>query len=131
MNEPDHHAQKAQAHWDAWQRDYDVRSQQKGVVHYTDWAGHPLIWNKLCEAAFGSASTDVFDYIFQHYPELANAHGLSLCCGDGSFERAQRTHHRSKDSTHERSQALDSAERYSQKHPLMHCQRRPRKAYSK
>lgn len=87
MSEPDHHAQKAQAHWDAWQRDHDARSQQKETVHYTDWAGHPLIWNKLCEAAFGSASTDVFDYVFQQYPELAIANGLSLCCGDGSVER--------------------------------------------
>jgi ubiquinone/menaquinone biosynthesis C-methylase UbiE len=32
------------------------------------------------------ASIDFFSYLHTHYPQCHNAHALSLCCGDGSFE---------------------------------------------
>ena len=35
---------------------------------------------------FGSADVDFFSFLKQKYPGCAQAHALSLCCGDGAFE---------------------------------------------
>ncbi len=69
-------------HWDDWQAH---AAQQP--ARYGDWADHPVVLGLLQEELFGSASVSVLDFFKASCPEFADAHALSLCCGDGAFER--------------------------------------------
>lgn len=68
--------------WNQWQRARKLNPSQ-----YVDWGDHPTILALLYEELFGSPSTSVFDYLKHAYPDLSNCHVLSLCAGDGSFEK--------------------------------------------
>ncbi len=74
--------QRTTDYWDAWQR-----SQVKAQSLYTDWADHPTVFREMMRHAFGNPDTDFFEQIHQSFLGLEKAHALSLCCGDGGFER--------------------------------------------
>lgn len=74
--------QRTTDYWDAWQR-----TQVKAQSLYTDWADHPTVFREMMRHAFSNPETDFFEQIRHSFPGLANAHALSLCCGDGGFER--------------------------------------------
>jgi len=69
-------------HWDEWQAERS-RSQQR----FTDWGDHPTILKLIYQVVFGSPETDFLTHLAQSYPQFADGHALSLCCGDGAFER--------------------------------------------
>ena len=69
-------------HWDAWQ----IR-QSAGHALYTDWADHPTVFRAMMRHALGHEDTNFFTFLKQNHPNRANAHALSLCCGDGAFEQ--------------------------------------------
>lgn len=72
---------KTAAYWSEWQT---TRQSQQQL--YADWGDHPTVFNAVMRACFGHSSIDFFAYLNTHYPQCQNAHALSLCCGDGSFE---------------------------------------------
>lgn len=69
------------AYWSEWQT-----TRQSAQQLYADWGDHPTVFNAVMRACFGNSQTDFFSYLNTHYPQCQNAHALSLCCGDGSFE---------------------------------------------
>lgn len=52
-----------------------------------DWGDHPRILGHLQRDLFGSATTKVFDFLRGCGPAFDRAHALSLCAGDGTFEK--------------------------------------------
>ncbi|MBA2674886.1 class I SAM-dependent methyltransferase [Ramlibacter sp.] len=75
-------AARTAQHWDNWQ----ARVAQQ-PARYGDWADHPVILGLLQEELFGSPSVSVLDFFKASCPAFESAHALSLCCGDGAFER--------------------------------------------
>lgn len=73
--------QRTADHWDAWQRDLPAA---QGL--YKDWGDHPTVFQAVMRHVFGSADVDFFSFLKTKYPGCAQAHTLSLCCGDGAFE---------------------------------------------
>ena len=73
--------QRTADHWDAWQRDLPAA---QGL--YKDWGDHPTVFQAVMRHVFGSADVDFFSFLKNKYPDCAQAHALSLCCGDGAFE---------------------------------------------
>ena len=69
-------------HWNKWQDKYN-----KEQPKYTDWGDHPTILDLMYKHHFGSSNTTLFDHINKNYPEFSTQHALSLCSGDGSFEK--------------------------------------------
>ena len=74
---------KAAQHWDAWQA-----SRNASPINYVDWGDHPTVLGLIYQDLFGSSTTTVLDFFKESYPELSQARALSLCSGDGSFEKA-------------------------------------------
>lgn len=74
--------QRTANYWDEWQR-----SQAAGKSLYTDWADHPTVFREMMRLSFGQPDTNFFDQISLSHPGLDQAHALSICCGDGGFER--------------------------------------------
>lgn len=72
---------KVARHWDTWQT-----SKAAQASAYSDWADHPTIFRAVMKHSFGDENGSFFEFLRQHYPECAQAHALSLCCGDASFE---------------------------------------------
>lgn len=77
----------AAAHWNRWQKARGTTQSQ-----YIDWGDHPAIAARIQTELFGSPTVTVFDYLKSAYPEFATASALSLCAGDGSFEKLLLTH---------------------------------------
>lgn len=73
----------ASRHWDEWQA-----LQKSDGTSFVDWGDHPLVLALVFQDLFGSSTTTFFDYLKSAYPSFANARALSLCCGDGAFERS-------------------------------------------
>jgi len=73
--------QRTSAYWSEWQT-----TRQSNQQLYADWGDHPTVFNAVMRSCFGNANIDFFSYLNTYYPECKNAHALSLCCGDGSFE---------------------------------------------
>ena len=73
--------QRTADHWDTWQLD-----QPATQGRYNDWGDHPTVFRAVMRHVFGSADVDFFSFLKQKYPGCAQAHALSLCCGDGAFE---------------------------------------------
>jgi ubiquinone/menaquinone biosynthesis C-methylase UbiE len=69
-------------HWNRWQQE----RQQSGSI-WTDWGDHPRILRNLQRDLFGSATTTVFEFLKACNANFSRGHVLSLCCGDGGFER--------------------------------------------
>jgi SAM-dependent methyltransferase len=69
-------------HWNRWQRERGL-----GGSGWTDWGGHPRILQNLQRDLFGSAATTVFGFLKDCNADFPGAHALSLCCGDGAFEK--------------------------------------------
>lgn len=72
----------AARHWDDWQVAHS-RTQPR----FTDWGDHPTILKLVFGQVFGNPDTDFLQHLARTYPEFAHGHALSLCCGDGAFER--------------------------------------------
>ncbi|MDP2805083.1 MAG: class I SAM-dependent methyltransferase [Gallionellaceae bacterium] len=68
--------------WNQWQQARNLNPSQ-----YVDWGDHPTILALLYGEMFGSPSTSIFDYLKQAYPNFVNSSVLSLCAGDGAFEK--------------------------------------------
>ncbi|MCH5377672.1 MAG: class I SAM-dependent methyltransferase, partial [Planctomycetes bacterium] len=68
--------------------DYWNNWQDLARGEWVDWGDHPTIRALLQNRLFGSPEIDLFTHLLQSYPEFASASALSLCCGDGSFEKA-------------------------------------------
>lgn len=68
--------------WDAFQS-----RREAGPPTYVDWADHPTVLALLQETLFGDAQLSVFDFLRSRYPQFASARAISLCCGDGAFEK--------------------------------------------
>ena len=77
----------AAEHWNRWQKARDTIQSQ-----YIDWGDHPTIAARIQTELFGSPTVTVFDYLKSEYPEFATASVLSLCAGDGSFEKLLLLH---------------------------------------
>jgi SAM-dependent methyltransferase len=75
-------AREAAAYWDRWQAARDVAPNR-----YVDWGEHPTILALLQRDLFGASETTVFDFLKTHYPQFRQAEALSLCSGDGGFEK--------------------------------------------
>lgn len=69
-------------HWDEWQR-----RRNAAPTGYVDWGDHPLILSLIYRELFGSRTMSFLDFLKAEYPVFASSHALSLCSGDGSFER--------------------------------------------
>ncbi len=74
-------------HWNRWQKARSATQSQ-----YIDWGDHPTIAARIQAELFGSPSFTVFDYLKREFPDFADATVLSLCAGDGSFEKLLLTH---------------------------------------
>ena len=74
--------QRTSAHWDAWQRS---RPAEQNL--YADWGDHPTVFRAVMRHTFGHADDNFFSFLKAQYPQCAQAHALSLCCGDGAFEQ--------------------------------------------
>lgn len=72
----------AAAYWDNWQREKNAAGGQ-----WHDWGEHPVLLRLIQNSLFGSPDTTVFDYLKRRYPDFSGARALSLCSGDGGFER--------------------------------------------
>ncbi|MBI5278175.1 MAG: class I SAM-dependent methyltransferase [Burkholderiales bacterium] len=70
----------AARHWDEWQA-------RQGGRGYVDWADHPAVMALLQRELFGDASVSVLHFLESNYPQFGAARAVSLCCGDGAFER--------------------------------------------
>lgn len=68
--------------WNRWQEERDSSDSK-----LADWGEHPAFLSNIYQELFGSSDVTVFEYLRRHFPEFANATALSLCSGDGSFER--------------------------------------------
>ena len=74
--------------WDAWQRKRDTeRRPDGGSPKWVDWADHPRILELVLEKVFGPPRRSLFECLGAAFPQLSGGHALSLCCGDGAFER--------------------------------------------
>jgi SAM-dependent methyltransferase len=73
---------EAARHWDDWQREHAA-----APGAFVDWGDHPRVLALVYEEVFGSATRNFFDFFKEHYPSFAQATALSLCCGDGAFEK--------------------------------------------
>jgi 2-polyprenyl-3-methyl-5-hydroxy-6-metoxy-1,4-benzoquinol methylase len=71
------------SHWDQWQIDRAQSGQ-----NFTNWGDHPTILKLLFQEVFGHPELGFIDYLRQTYPALSGLHALSLCSGDGAFERS-------------------------------------------
>ncbi len=69
-------------HWNRWQQ----QRQPLGLA-WTDWGDHPRILHHLQRELFGSEARSVFDFLKAEYPAFGAGHALSLCSGDGAFEK--------------------------------------------
>lgn len=77
----------ASAHWDTWQKNQEISRHQ-----YVDWGDHPTILKQVYQTVFGAPDIDFFKYFKTRHPEFAEKSALSLCCGDGGFEKALLEH---------------------------------------
>ena len=77
----------ASAYWDTWQKNSEIFAPQ-----YVDWGDHPTILKLVYQTVFGAPDVDFFQYFKSRHPEFAEKSVLSLCCGDGSFEKALLEH---------------------------------------
>jgi SAM-dependent methyltransferase len=75
-------ADQAAQHWDAWQA-----AQAAAPQAYVDWGDHPTVLALLQQEAFGDPSFTLFHYLLSQHPEFGQARALSLCSGDGGFEK--------------------------------------------
>jgi len=82
MSEAAPPADASARHWDEWQAQHSL-----APPRFTDWGDHPTILKLIYQTVFGSAETGFLEHLAQTYPQFARAHALSLCCGDGAFER--------------------------------------------
>ncbi len=74
-------------HWNQWRL---RRTQQikHASTNYVDWGDHPVVLECIFQHAFGDRTKDPFQFLVEQYPQVQQAHVLSLCCGDASFESA-------------------------------------------
>lgn len=70
-------------HWAQWQQRRLANPQR-----WAEWSEHPTILALLQERLFGDPAASPFAHLLRHFPFFAQAHVLSLCCGDGSTELA-------------------------------------------
>jgi len=75
-------ASRAADHWDRWQAAHD--SQRPRM---TDWGDHPEVLRLIGAELLGSADTSIVGFLAGRLG-ARQAHAMSLCCGDGSFEKA-------------------------------------------
>lgn len=73
---------QAAKHWDDWQARQTAAPQA-----YVDWGEHPTVLALLQQEAFGDPAFTLFHYLLSEHPEFAAARAISLCSGDGGFER--------------------------------------------
>ena len=74
--------QRTSDHWDEWQRS---RPAEQNL--YADWGDHPTVFRAVMRHTFGHEDENFFSFLKAHHPACAQAHELSLCCGDGAFEQ--------------------------------------------
>lgn len=73
---------QASAYWNQWQQQKVSQN-----LEWVDWGDHPTILKLIYQSLFGSAEKSIFHYLLEQYPAFANSQALSLCSGDGTFER--------------------------------------------
>lgn len=74
-------------HWAEWQQRRNANPRG-----WTEWSDHPTILGLLQQIHFGDSAVSPLAHLLRHYPRFAEAHAISLCCGDGSTERALVEH---------------------------------------
>ncbi|MFP5462456.1 MAG: ATP-binding cassette domain-containing protein [Gammaproteobacteria bacterium] len=75
-------ASRAAGHWDRWQAARDAQRPRM-----TDWGDHPEVLRLIGAELLGSADTSIVAFLAGRLG-ARQAHALSLCCGDGGFEKA-------------------------------------------
>lgn len=79
---------RARDFWDRWQRDRNARSRPgRAGQKWVDWGDHPRIRELILNRVFGPPPGNLFECLGATFPQLRTGHALSLCCGDGGFER--------------------------------------------
>lgn len=73
---------QASVYWNQWQQQKTSQN-----LEWVDWGDHPVILKLIYQSLFGSPEKTVFHYLLENYPAFANSKALSLCSGDGAFER--------------------------------------------
>lgn len=74
--------------WDDWQRKRDTERLLDGVSRkWVDWGNHPRILELVPGKVFGPPRRSLFECLSATFPQLRSGQALSLCCGDGAFER--------------------------------------------
>lgn len=77
---------RASDFWDQWQRNRDA-TPGPGNRKWVDWGGHPRILELILDRVFGPPRRSLMECLGDTFPQLRTGHALSLCCGDGGFER--------------------------------------------
>jgi ubiquinone/menaquinone biosynthesis C-methylase UbiE len=72
----------ASDYWNRWQEQH-----ASNTPRWVDWGEHPRVLAHLYRELFGAETTTVFDFFKSRFPQWARAQAISLCSGDGSFER--------------------------------------------
>lgn len=75
-------ARQASVYWNQWQQLNASKN-----LEWVDWGDHPVILKLIYQSQFGSPEKTVFHYLLENYPAFAKSKALSLCSGDGAFER--------------------------------------------
>jgi lipopolysaccharide transport system ATP-binding protein len=76
----------AAGHWDRWQ------SQREAAHHaMSDWGDHPEVLRLVFGEAFGGEAPGLLEWLKRRFGPL-QGRALSLCCGDGAFERSLVAH---------------------------------------
>lgn len=75
-------AKQASVFWNQWQQHNASKN-----LEWVDWGDHPTILKLIYQSLFGSSEKTVFHYLLENYPNFANSTALSLCSGNGDFER--------------------------------------------
>jgi len=72
----------ASDYWDGWQKEVDAEQPR-----WVDWGEHPAFLALIYREIFGSEEVTLFHHLKQQYPAFGSQACISLCSGDGGFER--------------------------------------------
>ena len=83
---------RVEEHWSQWQREQESDKRLGTHRGYVDWADHPTVWNLVSKEAFGTSGQrsvigDFADFLACLMSPFERPNALSLCCGNGDFER--------------------------------------------
>lgn len=70
------------SYWNDWDE-----KRNASRFRWEEWSAHPLVRRIVHENVFGPGNANLIAFLKNTYPHFANRRALSLCAGDGSFEK--------------------------------------------